>query len=88
MAGFWLAYEILQQSTNTAQSICDSTPSIDVFPGNLITCPPAGILNILTQMTAWFLDEVNFHEGNIDGAEIEAGDLPASPLHGLPCITP
>jgi hypothetical protein len=73
VAGFWLAYEILQQATNGAQAVCDSTPSIDVFPGNAITCPPAGILNILTQMTAWFLDEVNFHEGNIDGAEIEAG---------------
>lgn len=44
-----------------------------MFTGNAITCPPAGILNILTQMTAWFLDEVNFHEGEIDSAEIEAG---------------
>lgn len=73
VAGFKIAYFALLQATNAAQSICDSTPSIDVFPGNLIACPPAGILAILRDMTWGFLDEVDFHEGNIDSAEIEAG---------------
>jgi hypothetical protein len=69
VAGIHTGHEVLKAATITAQTICDMTPS----PGNLATCGITGILGILLSYTEMILTEVEFHEDNIESAEIEAG---------------
>ena len=72
VAATWIVIDTLQVTAIGLQGVCDSAPSGDIVEGNVLACPPAALAWEAVQATQIVLDQVNFQDDEINGAEIEA----------------
>jgi hypothetical protein len=67
VGGAWIAYDVLEFLAITAQGVCDA--ALLVAP---IACPLAAIANAAARATQIVLQQADYQDALIDGAEIEA----------------
>ena len=67
VGGAWIAFDVLDFLALAAQAVCDAS-----LLGAPIACPLAGIANAAARADQVVLQQANYQDALIDGAEIEA----------------
>jgi hypothetical protein len=72
LGALWISHDTLVVVAIGLQGLCDVAPSGDILLANVVACIPQVIAWEAAQGTQIAINQAGYHDGLIDGAEIEA----------------